>query len=236
MRDKKLTFVGHLEELRTVIIKSAVFMIITSVFVYTFTDKIFSHLVKPLSASLVFIAPQEAFITNIKIALFGGLYFSSPFILYQVWDFISAGLRKRERKYASLYVFFSFIFFVIGSYFGYFLIVPIGIKFLMSFGTANVVPMISVGKYVSFVCMLTLVFGLVFQLPLIILLLTKTGIVKPQTLAKNRKYAILVIFIVGAILTPPDVITQCLMAIPLIALYELSIFLSKISRISSKKP
>ncbi|MDP8229700.1 MAG: twin-arginine translocase subunit TatC [Candidatus Gorgyraea atricola] len=229
MPGKRLNFIGHLEELRRTIMKSVIFMIVASIFVYTFTDKIFSHLVRPLDGTLVFIAPQEAFITNIKIALFGGLYFSSPFILYQVWDFISAGLKKRERRYASLYVFFSFIFFVIGSYFGYFLIVPIGIKFLMSFGTVNVIPMISVGKYVSFVCMLTLVFGLVFQLPLIILLLTKTGIVKPQTLAKNRKYAILIIFIIGAILTPPDVITQCLMAIPLIVLYELSIFLSKIS-------
>jgi len=230
MTGKRLSFIGHLEELRQAIIKSIVFIIATSIIVYTFTDKIFSQLVRPLGGTLVFIAPQEAFITNIKIALFGGLYFSSPFILYQAWDFISAGLKKRERKYASLGVFFSFIFFVIGSCFGYFLIVPIGIKFLMSFGTANVIPMISVGKYVSFVCMLTLVFGMVFQLPLIILLLTKTGIVKPQTLAKNRKYAILVIFIISAILTPPDVITQCLMAIPLIGLYELSIFLSKISR------
>ncbi len=230
MTTKRLTFTEHLEELRRTVIKSVVFIITASVFVYTFTDKVFSHLVKPLGGMLVFIAPQEAFITNIKIALFGGLYFSSPFILYQVWDFVSAGLKKKEKRRASIYMLLSFIFFAAGSYFGYFIIVPIGIRFLLSFGTSYVIPMISVGKYVSFVCMLTLVFALTFQLPLIMLLLSKIGIVSPEALSKNRKYAILVIFIIGAILTPPDVITQCLMAIPLIALYELSIILCKLSR------
>ncbi len=227
---KRLTVTEHLEELRQAVIKSVVFIITASVFVYTFTDKVFSHLVKPLGGTLVFIAPQEAFITNIKIALFGGLYFSSPFILYQLWDFVSTGLKKKEKRYASIYTFLSFIFFAAGSYFGYFIIVPIGIKFLLSFGTSHVIPMISVGKYVSFVCMLTLVFGLTFQLPLIMLLLSKIGIVSPEALAKNRKYAVLVMFIISAILTPPDLITQCLMAIPLIALYELSIVLCKLSR------
>ena len=227
---KRLTVTDHLEELRQAVIKSVVFIITASVFVYTFTDKVFSHLVKPLGGTLVFIAPQEAFITNIKIALFGGLYFSSPFILYQLWDFVSTGLKKKEKRYASIYTFLSFIFFAAGSYFGYFIIVPIGIKFLLSFGTSHVIPMISVGKYVSFVCMLTLVFGLTFQLPLIMLLLSKIGIVSPEALAKNRKYAVLVMFIISAILTPPDLITQCLMAIPLIALYELSIVLCKLSR------
>ncbi|MBU1007424.1 MAG: twin-arginine translocase subunit TatC [Candidatus Omnitrophica bacterium] len=226
---KNLTFIEHLEEFRLAVIKSVIFVIVSSVFVYTFTDKIFSQLVMPLGGTLVFIAPQEAFIANIKLAIFGGLYFSSPFVLYQVWDFISAGLQKRERARAAAYVFLSFIFFIIGSYFGYFFIAPIGIKFLLGFGTAQVIPMISVEKYVSFVCVLTLVFGLMFQLPLLILLLSKLGIVSPVMLARNRKYAILMIFIISAILTPPDVITQCIMAFPLIALYELSIFLTRIT-------
>lgn len=226
----KLTFTEHLEEFRVGIIKSLVFIIASSLIVYTFTDKIFAELVKPLGGTLVFIAPQEAFIANVKIALLGGFYFSSPYVLYQVWQFIAAGLRKKEKKFSSLYVFFSFIFFILGSWFGYFIIVPIGIRFLLSFGSSHVIPMISVGRYVSFVGLLTLVFGLTFQVPLIMLLLSKIGIVTPQSLSRNRKYAVLIIFIVAAILTPPDVITQCLMAIPLIILYEISIILSRISQ------
>lgn len=227
---KNLTFIEHLEELRQAIIKSIVFIIATAILVYTFTDKIFGHLVKPLGGTLVFIAPQEAFITKLKIALFGGAYFSSPFILYQIWDYISADLQKRDRIYSSIYAFLSFLLFIMGSYFGYYIIVPIGIKFLLSFGSSNVIPMISVDKYISFVCLLTFVFGMIFQLPMIIRLLSELGIVNRQFLRRNRKYAILIIFIIAAILTPPDVITQCLMAAPLIILYEFSILLTKVAR------
>lgn len=230
MPSKNLTFTEHLDELRIGIIKSLVFIVASSVIVYTFTDKIFAYLVKPLGGTLVFIAPQEAFITNVKIALLGGFYFASPYVLYQVWQFIAAGLRKKEKRFSSLYIFFSFIFFILGSSFGYCIIVPIGIRFLLSFGSSHVIPMISVGRYISFVGLLTLVFGLIFQVPLIMLLLSKIGIVTPQSLSRNRKYAILIIFIAAAILTPPDVVTQCLMAIPLVILYELSIVLSKISQ------
>lgn len=230
MTAKKLTFTEHLEELRAGIIKSLVFIVASSLIVYTFTDKIFSELVKPLGGTLVFIAPQEAFIANVKIALLGGFYFSSPYILYQLWQFIAAGLRKKEKKVSSVYAFFSFVFFILGSWVGYFIIVPIGIRFLLSFGSSYVIPMISVDKYISFVGLLTLVFGLIFQVPLIMLLLAKIGIVTPQSLSRNRKYAILIIFIAAAILTPPDAVTQCLMAVPLVILYEISIILSRISR------
>ena len=229
MPDKRLTFIEHLEELRAGIMKSVVFIIAVSIVVYTFTDSIFAYLVRPLGGTLVFIAPQEAFITKIKIALLGGIYFSSPFVLYHIWDFISQGLGKGERRYASLMTLLSFLFFITGSSFGYFIIVPIAITFLLSFGSGYIVPLISVGSYVSFVGVLTLTFGLIFQLPIAILLLSKMGVVTPQFLSKNRKYAILIIFIAAAIFTPPDVITQCLMAIPLILLYELSIILSRIS-------
>lgn len=228
MVPKKLTFIEHLEELRTRIIKSVVFIIIVSGLLYSFTDTILGFVVRPVGR-LVFIAPAEAFITSIKIALLGGLYVSSPFILYQIWQFISAGLGKNEKRYASLFGVFSFIFFLLGGFFGYFVIVPIGMKFLLGFGTDFVTPMISVGRYVSFVGTLSFAFGVVFQLPLAILFLSKVGVVTPQFLSEKRKYAIVIIFILGAILTPPDVITQCLMAVPLLVLYELSIFLSKLA-------
>ncbi|NQT75389.1 MAG: twin-arginine translocase subunit TatC [Candidatus Omnitrophica bacterium] len=225
---KKLTFIEHLEELRLRIIKSIVFIILVSGIMYSLKDKIFSYLVKPLGGTLVFIAPAEAIIATIKIALFGGLFLSSPYILYHIWDFISEGLGWEEKKHASLFGLLSFIFFIAGISFGYFVIVPIAIKFLLGFSTDFVIPMISVGRYVSFVGIMTLVFGVVFQLPIAILFLSKIGVVTPRYLSRNRKYAIVIMFIAGAIFTPPDVITQCLLAVPLLLLYELSIILSRL--------
>ena len=229
MLETKLTFTQHLEELRQRIIWSIVSVVICSVFIYAFTDKILVFLSRH-AGRLVFIAPAEAFITSIKIAVFGGLYISSPFVLYQAWQFVSSGLGIKEKRGVLLAGFFSFVLFVLGSFLGYFAIVPIGLKFLMTFGTEYLTPMISVGKYVSFVLSLSFAFGIVFQLPLIVLFLTRMGVVTPEFLSARRKYAIVIIFIVAAIFTPPDVVTQCLMAIPLLALYEISILLSRIIR------
>lgn len=226
MGEIKRSFLEHLEELRIRIIKSIIFTFLSAILIFSFNDKILPFIVRP-AGSLVFIAPQEAFLTSIKIALFGGLYTASPFILYQIWQFVSVGLETSEKRYALIFGFFSFAFFILGTIFGYLVIVPIGMKFLIGFGSEFLVPMISVGKYVSFAMALSFAFGLVFQLPVVILFLTRIGIVTPAFLSEKRKYAIVVIFIVAAIFTPPDVITQCLMALPLIALYELSIVLSR---------
>lgn len=226
MSAKKLTFIEHLEELRNRIIKSIIFIIAAAGLLYALTDEILIFIVRPVGR-LVFIAPQEAFITSIELALFGGLFLSSPFVFYEIWQFISAALEKDEKRCALSFGLFSFVLFLLGIFFGYFIIVPIGMKFLLGFGSDFVTPMISVGRYVSFVGTLTFVFGIVFQLPLAILFLSKIGIVTPQFLSRNRKYAVVIIFILSAIFTPPDVITQCLMAVPLVILYELSIQLSK---------
>jgi sec-independent protein translocase protein TatC len=229
MLETKLTFTQHLEELRQRIIWSIVSVVICSVLIYAFTDKILVFFSRH-AGRLVFIAPAEAFITSIKIAIFGGLYISSPFVLYQAWQFVSSGLGIKEKRGVLLAGFFSFVLFVLGSFLGYFIIVPIGLKFLMTFGTEYLTPMISVGKYISFVTSLSFAFGIVFQLPLIVLFLTRMGIVTPAFLSSSRKYAVVIIFIAAAIFTPPDVVTQCLMAIPLLVLYEISILLSRLSR------
>lgn len=230
MEEEKITFVEHLEELRARIIKSVILIIVVSGVMYTLADKILSYLVKPVGVSLVFISPTEAFVTNIKIALFGGLFLSSPFILFQIWQFISQGLRKSERKYVLIFGPVSFIFFILGIGFGYFVIIPIGLKFLLGFATDFLVPMITISKYISFIGTMTFAFGVVFQLPLAMLFLAKIGIVTPTFLSQKRKHAIVIIFIIGALLTPPDVITQCLMAGPLILLYELGILFSKFAK------
>jgi sec-independent protein translocase protein TatC len=224
--DKKLTLVEHLEELRSRLIKSVIFVVVGSVFVYNYINKILVALTRPVGR-LVFISPSEAFVTNIKIAFFGGLFLASPFLIYQLWRFVGVGLNPRERKYTLLFGPLSFIFFVLGSVFGYFVIVPLGMNFLLSFSSDLITPMITISRYISFIGTLTLTFGVVFQLPLVVLFLTKIGVVTPNFLSARRKHAIVLIFILAATLTPPDVITQCLMALPLLLLYELGIIFSK---------
>lgn len=228
MADKELTLVEHLQELRGRVIKSVIFILIISCFLYNLVNLLLPNLVKPVGR-LVFIAPQEAFIANIKIAFLGGLFLSSPFVLYQVWKFISVGLKPNEKKYALIFGPLSFIFFIFGASFGYFIVVPMGIRFLLGFATDFISPMITISRYISFMGTLTLTFGLVFQLPLISLFLTKIGVVTPAFLSNKRRHAIVFLFILAALLTPPDVITQCLMVAPLLILYELGVVFSKIA-------
>jgi sec-independent protein translocase protein TatC len=224
--DRRLTLTEHLEELRNRVIKSFISVIIATCTLYFFVDIILASLVKPVGR-LVFIAPHEAFIARIKIALFAGLFMSSPIILYQIWRFISSGLKSTEKKYVLIFGPFSLILFFLGAFFGYVIIVPIGMKFLLGFATDFITPMITISRYISFVGILTLSFGVIFELPLISLFLTKVGLVTPRFLSNRRKHAVVIIFIVAAILTPPDIITQCLMAVPLLILYEVSIIFSK---------
>jgi sec-independent protein translocase protein TatC len=225
--DRPLTLVEHLEELRARIVKSLIFIIIFSLILYSQIDKILPILIKPVG-KLVFIAPQEAFITKIKIAFFAGLFLASPFVLYQAWRFVSVGLRPHEKKYTLIFGPVSFILFISGCLFGYSVIMPIGIRFLLGFATDFITPMITISKYISFIVTLILAFGVVFELPLVLLFLTKIGVVTPGFLKERRKEAVVIVFIVAAFLTPPDVITQILMALPLIFLYELGILFSRL--------
>ncbi len=227
MAEDRLTFIQHLEELRARIIKILAAVVTAAVFSYAFSQRLLSFLVKPVG-QLVFIAPAEAFITTIKLSLFSGVMLASPVIIYQIWSFVSLGMKKKEKKYLLLFVFLSLILFASGVSFAYFVIIPVGIDFLMGFASENVRPMITVGKYVSFVGLLTLVFGFVFQLPLLCIFLSGVGLVTPTFLSRNRKHAIIIMFVAGAVFTPPDIITQCLLAFPLIVLYEISIVLSKL--------
>ncbi len=224
--DERLTLVEHLDEVRTRLLKSVVFVIIISCVLYSIIDVLVPVLARPVKR-LIFIAPQEAFIVNIKIAFLGGIFFSSPYLLYQIWEFVSVGLEKKERRYVLIFGLLSFVLFILGCSFGYFIILPIAMKFLLGFATDVMRPMITVSKYVSFVGTIIFAFSLVFQLPLIMLFLTKIGMVTPVFLSKKRRHAVVGMFVVAAILTPPDVITQCLMAGPLLILYEIGIMFSK---------
>lgn len=228
IENEKMPFTQHLEELRKRLI--IIFISIGSGFFLTYfvSNKIILILKIPLGQDLIFISPTEAFFVNLKVALFVSIFLTIPITLYQLWKFVSPGLLEKEKKYTLPFVVSSTIMFVAGGIFAYYLIIPFGIKFLLAYGTDEIKPMLSLSNYISFTIKLILAFGIVFELPLVLLFLTKIGIVTPNFLRRNRKYAILFVFILAAFLTPPDVFTQILMALPLIVLYEIGILLSKL--------
>ncbi len=225
---KEDTFVGHLEELRKRIIIIILSILITSIGSYIYVDNIINILIKPIG-KLIFIKPTEALFTKLKVAILSGILIALPVILYQIWQFIGPALFELEKKYLRFAIFFSYILFILGISFAYFIVFPIGIKFLLNMGTENIYPFISLSGYMDFLIIFVLAFGIIFQLPLVILILTQMKIITPKWLSNSRKHIILAIFIVAAIVTPgPDIFSQFAMAIPTLLLYEVSIILSKL--------
>lgn len=201
---------------------------------YFFSKQLFEILMKPLIVSLppkstlIFTSLPEAFFTYLKVSLLAGVFLASPIVLYEIWAFISPGLYSHEKKYVVPFVIFSSVFFIGGALFGYFVVFPFGFKFFLGFATDYIRPMPTIKEYFGFCAKLLFAFGVIFELPLFVLFLSKIGIVNDRMLRKQRKYAILIVFIVSAILTPPDAMTQLMMAGPLLALYEISIWVAKI--------
>jgi len=238
--DEKQPFLSHLEELRKRLITCAIAVGVGFICCYAFSEKLFYFLIKPLKAQmpegdrLIFTNLPEMFITHLKIAFIVGILLMSPFIFYQLWMFIAPGLYQQEKRYVVPFVAFSTILFLGGAFFGYFIVFPFGFKFFLGFADDYVQALPSVKQYFSFAIKLLFAFGLVFELPVVMYFLTKIGVVTPDFLKKNRKYAILLIFVVAAILTPPDVISQVMMAAPLIILYEISIIIARVA--VRKKP
>ena len=170
---------------------------------------------------------QEGFYAYMKLCFITSVFLAYPFVIYQIWQFVSMGLYKKEQKYVLLFLPISYGAFVVGGFFGYFLLIPFGLQFLIGILGPGIQPIITMGTYISFVFMLTVALGLVFQLPLVMLLLSKIRFITPDKFITWRKYAILVIFIIAAIVTPPDPFTQTMTAVPMIVLYELGILISR---------
>jgi sec-independent protein translocase protein TatC len=239
MDEKKLPLTSHLQELRKRLVLSFIAIGVGFFICYYFSDTLFNILAAPLmkmmpkGGSLIFISVAEAFFTYMKVAFIAGIILTSPFILYQIWAFVAPGLYQKEKKYVIPFVLGGSFFFALGVLFGYFVAIPVGFKFLLGYATDFIKPMPSMKEYLSFSIKFLLAFGLVFEFPVVLVLLAKIGIIDAKMLARQRKYAILLIFIFAAVMTPPDIISQVLMALPLIGLYELSILLSKIF---GKKP
>ena len=233
MADEKLTFTSHLEELRKRIIICIIAVALGFSVSYFFAEQIFSVLVKPLKEELppdsllIFTALPEAFFAYLKLSLFSGIILASPVILWEVWCFVAPGLYDHEKRYVYPFVTFSTLFFAAGVLFGYIVVFPISFKFLISYGSELIKPLPSIKEYLSFSCKMLLAFGIIFELPLFVLFLAKIGIIDDKMLRSKRKFAILGVFIVAAILTPPDAVSQVLMALPLIILYEISILVAK---------
>jgi sec-independent protein translocase protein TatC len=246
MNDKKnegTSFVEHFTELRSRLIKSVVYLFILFVISYTFAENIYNFLVEPYADAvkddgtnrrLIFTALHETFVTYLKVAFFTAFFIGSPIMLIQMWKFIAPGLYRNEKKALLPYLIATPVLFLLGGMLVYYLVMPLAIKFFLSFETSaqiNSLPIqleAKVNEYLSLIMRLIFAFGLSFQLPVLLNLLARVGIVDSEYLIKRRKYVVVIIFAVAAVLTPPDPITQIGLGIPLLLLYELSIFSVKI--------
>jgi sec-independent protein translocase protein TatC len=225
--EKNLTLVEHLAELRKRIIYSAVVFILAASFCYSFAEIIIKDIINlARNVEFVFIAPAELLMSYIKLSAIGGLIVSAPFLIFQIWLFVIPGLSSKEKRYILLSLLLGSIFFITGVTFAYFVVVPTLIVFFIGFQMDAIKPMISFNSYLSFVLSTIFTFGAIFELPILMVLLSRFGILKVSFLKQNRKFIILIIFILAAILTPPDVISQIILAGPMILLSEIGIFLA----------
>lgn len=234
--EKNLTIVGHLDELRKRLIYSSIVLIISILVCYNFSEPIVKNMIDIAgNINFVFIAPAELLMSYIKISVIAGLVVAAPFIFLQIWMFVSPGLVKGERRTIAVSLFIGGMFFILGVVFAYLVVLPIMLNFFMGFQIEQIEEMISFSNYLSFVISTLLSFGIIFELPIIMVILTKFHILKVSFIKKNRKYTILIIFIIAAILTPPDVITQTLLAGPMILLFEVGVFFSSLVEKKNKK-
>ena len=233
------SFTSHFIELRSRLVKTILFILIIFVISYTFAEQIYSFLVEPYANAvkddqtprrLIFTALHETFVTYLKVAFFAAIFLGSPVLLIQIYKFIAPGLYKNEKKALLPYLISTPILFLLGGILVYYLIMPLAINFFLSFesqGTIGSIPIqleAKVNEYLSLIMKLIFAFGISFQLPVVLSLLARVGIVDAKFLKERRKYVVVIIFAAAALLTPPDPITQIGLAIPLLILYELSIF------------
>lgn len=219
----------HLIELRKRLFISCASIFIMFFVCFSFWNPILSWMTAPLveilpkNSNIIFTQVQEPFFTAMKVSFFAGLVLCMPIIFWQFWLFVSPGLYDNEKKYVLPFVFFATFFFIVGACFCYYVVIPIGFKFLINFGGQLFTALPSIGEYVGFFTKLIVAFGIAFELPVVTFFLAKIGLVDDKALLGFFRYAIIIIFVFAAIVTPPDVISQILMALPLIVLYGLSI-------------
>ncbi|MBD3218330.1 MAG: twin-arginine translocase subunit TatC [candidate division Zixibacteria bacterium] len=219
-----MPFLDHLEELRLRLIKSVSAVLVFGIAAFVFSEQIMNFLSKPVE-KVYFMAPTEAFMVQIKISLLVGVLIAAPILIYQLWMFILPGLYEKEVKLVFPIVLASSVFFYGGGAFCLFYVIPIAMRFLMQFGGENLDPLISVSEYFVFVTRMVLAFAIVFELPVVSFFLGRVGLLTSKMLGKGRRYAAIIILLMSAILTPPDIFSQVALGVPLYLLYELSILI-----------
>lgn len=234
MTDEKQPFLSHLKELRDRLVVCLVAVAIAFIATYYFKEKLFAVLMQPFiqvmpsKSSFIFTGITEAFITYFKISVVAALFVAAPVILYEFWMFVSPGLYEREKKYVYPFIFTGSLSFLAGALFCYFVVMPNIYRFFVSYAQDFVIPMPDLKNYMGLTLKLLIVFGVIFELPLVAFYLAKAGVINARMLRSKRRYAVLAVFIVSAIITPPDVVSMVLVALPLWGLYELGILIAKL--------
>jgi sec-independent protein translocase protein TatC len=227
-----MSFLEHLDELRVRLIRSLIALVVGFIACWGFREPIFQFLVRPLrvanpKASFIYTSPTEALMLYMKMAFFAGIFVAAPYILYQIWAFVAPGLYPHEKRYALPFIFFGTLFFVGGALFGHYILFPMTFGFLGSFAGDQMTFMPRVGEYFTFYSWFLLGIGLVFQTPVIIFVLARIGLVTPGFLLRQFRWAVLIAFIVAAVVTPtPDMVTQSALALPMLALYLIGVLVA----------
>lgn len=220
--DDKMSLVDHLQELRKRLITAIIAVVVGSTICYFYAAELVHFITAP-AGKLYYMSPGEAFFSYLRVSFFAGFLLALPVVLYQVWAFVVPALSNKERLASFILVPTSVALFLIGLAFSYIWVLPAGIKFFMGFSTEDLQPMLSLGQYLSFVISFLLPFGFIFELPLLIVVLAKFGIIGSEFLTSKRKHVLVLSFVVGAIISPtPDVFSQTMIAVPVIVMYEMS--------------
>ena len=228
-KDTQMTFIGHLVEIRSRLLKSAIAVVVASLIAFIFADQLMVFLTLPLkTAELVFIDMTEMLGVYLKVCLTAGIMAAMPYLLYHILMFVTPALTPKEKRSVFLVLPFIIIMFATGIAFSYFVLLPPAVQFLTSFGNEIATAQIRISSYISVATRIMLAAGIVFELPVISTFLARIGVITPEWMASKRKYAIVMAFILGATLTPPDVVSQILLGLPLIVLYEISIWLARL--------
>ena len=227
-----MTLLDHLGELRSRLVRGFVAVLIAFFGCYSFAKELFHALSQPLlavmpaDAKFIYTGVAEGFFVDLKVGFVAALFVASPYLFYQIWAFVAPGLYEEEKRYAIPLALCSAVFFIGGAAFCYLVVFPFAFTFFLSYSTESIVAMLSISEYLSFALKMLIAFGLIFEMPLFAFFLSRMGLITAQKMRRARKYSVLGVFIVAAILTPPDVFSQILMAIPMLLLYEISILVA----------
>ncbi len=236
--DTPMSIVGHLDEFRSRIFVSLITILVIALASFIFSEEILMILERPYTATgmkLNVFNVTEGFLLRLKASLIAGLLIGFPVVVYEIWKYIAPAISKKDRKFARLSIIAAGILFFGGIVFTYFLMLPFAIKMLLSFTPASMQNVQNASNYLTFVLLFSLGIAILFELPIVIMILTRIGLITPQFLIRKRKYAIVLIFVVAAIITPPDVLTQLIIGFPIVFLYEISILISKFVFLRKKK-